>query len=210
MKEQPPTGDALGFGALRLQPSLVAAVTALGYEEPTPIQREAIPLLLEGRDLVGQAGTGTGKTAAFVLPMLDRLRQAAATKTRAARALVLVPTRELAMQVAEAVAQVRPRIAARRRAALRRRADGPADPRAAAAASTSSWRRRAARSTTCGGARSISAPSRSSCSTRPTRCSTWALPKTSTPSSPQRPRRARRRCLPRPGAAHRRPSPGGT
>jgi len=102
MKEQPPAGDALGFGALGLQPSLVTAVTALGYEEPTPIQREAIPLLLEGRDLVGQAGTGTGKTAAFVLPILDRLAKAGATKTRAARALVLVPTRELAMQVAEA------------------------------------------------------------------------------------------------------------
>ena len=102
MKEQPPTGDALGFGGLKLQPSLVAAVTALGYEEPTPIQREAIPLLLEGRDLVGQAGTGTGKTAAFILPILDRLARTGATKTRAARALVLVPTRELAMQVAEA------------------------------------------------------------------------------------------------------------
>ena len=102
MKEQPPTGDALGFGALKLQPSLVTAVTALGYEEPTPIQREAIPLLLEGRDLVGQAGTGTGKTAAFILPILDRLARAGSAKTRAARALVLVPTRELAMQVAEA------------------------------------------------------------------------------------------------------------
>ena len=102
MKEQPPTGEALGFGALGLLPALVAAVTALGYEEPTPIQREAIPLLLEGRDLVGQAGTGTGKTAAFTLPILDRLAKAGSTKTRAARALVLVPTRELAMQVAEA------------------------------------------------------------------------------------------------------------
>ncbi len=101
MKEQPPTDDA-GFGALKLQPSLVTAVTALGYEEPTPIQREAIPLLLEGRDLVGQAGTGTGKTAAFILPILDRLARAGSAKTRAARALVLVPTRELAMQVAEA------------------------------------------------------------------------------------------------------------
>ena len=102
MKEQPPTGDALGFGALKLQPSLVTAVTALGYEEPTPIQREAIPVLLAGRDMLGQAGTGTGKTAAFALPLLDRLASAGAAKTRAARALVLVPTRELAMQVAEA------------------------------------------------------------------------------------------------------------
>ena len=59
-----------GFDTLGLSASLVAAVTALGYEEPTPIQREAIPLLLAGRDLLGQAATGTGKTAAFALPLL--------------------------------------------------------------------------------------------------------------------------------------------
>jgi ATP-dependent RNA helicase DeaD len=106
------TEEGLGFGALGLAKPLVAAVTALGYEEPTPIQREAIPLLLEGRDLLGQAGTGTGKTAAFALPMLDRLTRdtagsggARSGKNRysSVRALVLVPTRELAMQVAEAV-----------------------------------------------------------------------------------------------------------
>lgn len=95
---------ALGFDALGLSSSLLAAVTALGYEEATPIQREAIPVLLSGRDLVGQAGTGTGKTAAFSLPLIHRL--AGATRggsTTQARGLILVPTRELAMQVAEAV-----------------------------------------------------------------------------------------------------------
>jgi ATP-dependent RNA helicase DeaD len=74
----------------------------LGYEEPTPVQRETIPLLLSGRDLLGQAATGTGKTAAFALPMLHRI----SGEKRAARqtsGLVLVPTRELAMQVAEAI-----------------------------------------------------------------------------------------------------------
>jgi ATP-dependent RNA helicase DeaD len=91
-----------GFAALELDPRLLAAVSALGYEEPTPIQREAIPPLLAGRDLLAEAPTGTGKTAAFALPTLQRIPigQAAAGSTSA---LVLVPTRELAMQVAEAI-----------------------------------------------------------------------------------------------------------
>ena len=93
--------DTSNFGSLGLAPSLVSAVTALGYEEPTPIQREAIPVLLEGRDVLGQAGTGTGKTAAFVLPMLHRLAKEGG-KRGTTRGFVLVPTRELAMQVAEA------------------------------------------------------------------------------------------------------------
>jgi ATP-dependent RNA helicase DeaD len=90
------------FASLGLTGELVAAVTALGYEEPTPIQREAIPLLLDGRDLIGQAATGTGKTAAFALPMLQRVAADPEAKHQA-RGLVLVPTRELAMQLAEAV-----------------------------------------------------------------------------------------------------------
>jgi ATP-dependent RNA helicase DeaD len=94
---------ASGFSSLGLAPKLVASVVALGYEEPTPIQREAIPLLRAGHDLIGLAGTGTGKTAAFTLPMLDRLAVHSARKTAGARALVLVPTRELAMQVSEAI-----------------------------------------------------------------------------------------------------------
>jgi len=77
-------------------------VAALGYEEPTPVQRETIPLLLEGRDLLGQAATGTGKTAAFALPMLHRIAQQKRSPRETA-GLILVPTRELAMQVAEAV-----------------------------------------------------------------------------------------------------------
>jgi ATP-dependent RNA helicase DeaD len=90
-----------GFAALALQPELLAAIGALGYEEPTPIQREAIPQLLQGRDLIGQAATGTGKTAAFALPLLQKL--AGDRDRRTPTALVLVPTRELAIQVAEAV-----------------------------------------------------------------------------------------------------------
>lgn len=93
-----------GFGSLGLHDALVGAAKALGYEEPTTIQREAIPPLLQGRDVLGQAATGTGKTAAFALPMLHRIgRMGDHEGPRAVRGLILVPTRELAMQVAEAV-----------------------------------------------------------------------------------------------------------
>jgi ATP-dependent RNA helicase DeaD len=94
--------DTDGFSALGLDAALVGALTSLGYEEPTAIQREAIPPLLAGRDVLGQAATGTGKTAAFALPLLHRIGRPSGTQ-RAVRALILVPTRELAMQVAEAV-----------------------------------------------------------------------------------------------------------
>src|SRR5436189_5729386 len=90
------------FAGIGLRKELAAAVAALGYEEPTPVQRETIPLLLQGRDLLGQAATGTGKTAAFALPMLHRIGEAKPAP-RQTCGLVLVPTRELAMQVAEAV-----------------------------------------------------------------------------------------------------------
>jgi ATP-dependent RNA helicase DeaD len=97
-----------GFSTLGLIDSLVEAVATLGYEEPTPVQRETIPLILSGQDLLAQAATGTGKTAAFALPMIQRLMDAddmphgRKAGKRRTRGLVLVPTRELAMQVAEA------------------------------------------------------------------------------------------------------------
>ncbi|MEV8046075.1 DEAD/DEAH box helicase [Streptomyces griseoluteus] len=91
----------VGFADLALAPEIQRALTALGYEEPTPIQQEAIPPLLEGNDLLGQAATGTGKTAAFALPVIQRI--AAEGKGNGPSALVLVPTRELAIQVSEAV-----------------------------------------------------------------------------------------------------------
>jgi ATP-dependent RNA helicase DeaD len=98
--------DPAGFDALGLRKELLAVLGDLGYEEPTPIQREAIGPLTEGRDLLGQAATGTGKTAAFALPLLQRLAAAGDLGEGAPRepaALVLVPTRELAGQVSEAV-----------------------------------------------------------------------------------------------------------
>jgi len=100
METDQPTND--GFAALGLNPALIAELTELGYEEPTAIQREAIPPLIAGRDVLGQAATGTGKTAAFALPLLHRIGAAGEGK-RTIRGLILVPTRELAMQVAEAV-----------------------------------------------------------------------------------------------------------
>ncbi|MDQ1653376.1 MAG: ATP-dependent helicase DeaD [Cryptosporangiaceae bacterium] len=93
--------ETIGFDGLGLRPELLAALASLGYEEPTPIQRESIPPLAAGRDLLGQAATGTGKTAAFALPILQRLE--AGRAGRAPIALVLVPTRELAMQVSQAL-----------------------------------------------------------------------------------------------------------
>src|SRR5438067_7042341 len=101
MPSKPPAADRGGFPSLGLGADLIATLTDLGYEEPTPIQRAAIPPLLEGRDLVGQAATGTGKTAAFALPVLQRiLREGGRVEPLA---LVLVPTRELAVQVSEAM-----------------------------------------------------------------------------------------------------------
>ena len=87
------------FGELGLRPELVEALTTLGYEAPTPIQERTIPRMLAGGDLIGQAQTGTGKTAAFALPILEKIDP----KKRETQALVLTPTRELAMQVAEAI-----------------------------------------------------------------------------------------------------------
>ncbi len=90
------------FETLGLSPPLLDAIRALGYEEPTPIQQAALPPLLAGKDLLGIAATGTGKTAAFALPLLQRLTPGARAPYTTS-ALVLVPTRELAMQVAEAI-----------------------------------------------------------------------------------------------------------
>jgi superfamily II DNA/RNA helicase len=88
------------FADLGLSDELLRAVTESGYDEPTPIQRQAIPSVLMNRDLIGIAQTGTGKTAGFVLPMIDILAQGR-SRARMPRSLILEPTRELAMQVAE-------------------------------------------------------------------------------------------------------------
>ena len=92
------------FNELNLSAPLLRAIAEAGYETPSPIQAKAIPPVLEGRDLMGCAQTGTGKTAAFALPMLDRLNAAKPRKPGAIRALILTPTRELALQIGESFA----------------------------------------------------------------------------------------------------------
>jgi ATP-dependent RNA helicase DeaD len=91
--------DDITFASLGLSDPLLETLEQLGYEAPTPIQARTIPALLKGRDLIGQAQTGTGKTAAFALPLLQQLD----LKSKATQALVLTPTRELAMQVSDAM-----------------------------------------------------------------------------------------------------------
>ena len=90
--------DDTTFADLGLAQPLLAALSDAGYERPTPIQRDAIPLALKGRDLIGLAQTGTGKTASFTLPMVHRLLGG----PRRTRVLVLTPPRELAQQVEKA------------------------------------------------------------------------------------------------------------
>ncbi|MFY7778803.1 MAG: DEAD/DEAH box helicase, partial [Elstera sp.] len=90
----------MSFADLGLSPEVVKAVTDAGYIDPTPIQEQAIPQVLMGRDLLGCAQTGTGKTAGFTLPMIDILANGRA-RARMPRSLILEPTRELAAQVSE-------------------------------------------------------------------------------------------------------------
>ena len=95
----------MSFDSLGLSADILRAVAEQGYQEPTPIQRQAIPVVLAGRDLLASAQTGTGKTAGFTLPLLQRLtaNPSNARGRRPVRALILTPTRELAAQVGENV-----------------------------------------------------------------------------------------------------------
>ncbi len=93
----------MSFSSLGLSAELVRAVSEKGYTQATPIQIQAIPVILEGRDILAGAQTGTGKTAGFTLPLLQRLNATPQGARRAVRALILTPTRELAAQVEESV-----------------------------------------------------------------------------------------------------------
>ena len=94
----------MNFEELNLAPAIVKAVLEQGYETPTAIQAQAIPAVLDGHDLLGGAQTGTGKTAAFALPILQRMLDAPKpTAEKRPRALILTPTRELAEQIADAI-----------------------------------------------------------------------------------------------------------
>ena len=175
------------FDSLGLSADLVRMVAEEGYETPTPVQAAAIPLVLEGRDVLAAAQTGTGKTAAFVLPILDRLRGQANTSFSPARhpvrVLILVPTRELAMQVDESVRTYGRTVPLRSTVVY---GGIPMDPQIKAlrggieilvATPGSAARPRRARRTPTW------ARSRSSSSTKPTGCSTWASCPTSRRSS---------------------------
>src|SRR3982750_586392 len=96
------SNETMDFAALGISEPVLESLRQMGFEEPTPVQSRAIPLLLEGRDVVAQALTGTGKTAAFGIPLVERID----TRRNAPQAVVLAPTRELAVQVAEHVSQL--------------------------------------------------------------------------------------------------------
>ena len=97
-------GQSASFSGLGLSQSTLKSLSAMGYSEPTPIQRKAIPIIMEGRDVLGLAQTGTGKTAAFGLPLVQKLQGVgSAREGKSVRALILSPTRELASQIAEAL-----------------------------------------------------------------------------------------------------------
>src|SRR6266508_4160570 len=93
----------MSFAELELDPSILKAIEACGYTEPTPIQAKAIPMAAAGHDLIDTAQTGTGKTAAFVVPALRRLISPSAGRGRGPRMLILTPTRELANQITDSI-----------------------------------------------------------------------------------------------------------
>jgi len=93
--------EFVDFGELKVSKKIAQALTDMGFEEPTPIQASAIPLLMEGKDIIGQAQTGTGKTAAFGIPIVEMINLKAGVQ-----ALVVTPTRELAIQVAEEISRI--------------------------------------------------------------------------------------------------------
>ncbi|MBR7887938.1 DEAD/DEAH box helicase [Marinomonas sp. A79] len=95
----------MSFSTLGLSPAIIKAVQDQGYQHPTPIQQQAIPVILAGKDLIATAQTGTGKTAAFVLPILEKLQHIQTRRSKRIKALIITPTRELAVQVASNVAQ---------------------------------------------------------------------------------------------------------
>ncbi len=180
------------FTDLGLAAPLLKALAAENYDTPTPIQAQAIPSVLEGRDLLGVAQTGTGKTAAFALPILQRLAaDQRPTPRKGCRCLVLSPTRELASQIARELPHLWPLPQADLDRRVRRRVAS------ASRSATLRQRRRRPRRHARPAARprstsalSCCRTSRSSSSTRPTRCSTWASSTTSASSSAHDPGQA--------------------
>ncbi len=142
----PETDPAMVFADLKLMRPLMDAITAAGYTHPTPIQEAVIPPALRGKDVIGQAQTGTGKTAAFLIPFLNRWRP---HTLKGPIGVVMTPTRELALQIATEADKLAPSSKFRCVAGLRRHRDAAAARTASPAAATSSSARRAGCSTTC-------------------------------------------------------------
>ena len=182
------------FDQLGLSPDILRAVREEGYTEPTPIQVQAIPLVLAGGDLLARAQTGTGKTAAFALPILERLKAQANTSFSPARhpirVLVVTPTRELAVQVGASF-KAYGRHTGLRTTVIYGGVPMPPQERDLLAGVEIVVARPAGSSTMPAARRSTSVRSRSSSSTRPTGCSTWASSTTSAGSSRCSPRAAR-------------------
>ena len=166
------------FAGLGLAQPLLRAIADAGYTIPTPIQLKAIPLVLAGGDLLAAAQTGTGKTAGFVLPILQRLSETAAAHpatTGRPRCLILTPTRELAAQVEESVRTYGKHVPLKSMVMFGGVGIQPQIAQLTQARSTSSSRLRAGCSTTRDSAPSICRASRFSSSTKATGCSTWAF-----------------------------------
>ena len=141
----PETDPAMTFADMKLIRPLFDAVTHAGYVHPTPVQEAVIPAALRGQDVIGQAQTGTGKTAAFLLPFMNRWRP---HKLKGPIGLVMTPTRELALQIATEAEKLAPSRHFRTVAGLRRRSAWASNSTASPAAATSSSARPAACSTT--------------------------------------------------------------
>jgi ATP-dependent RNA helicase RhlE len=167
----------MNFDELNLAPAILEAVREQGYTTPTPIQAQAIPAVLAGHDLLAGAQTGTGKTAAFTLPMLQRLSTTERLKSGrggvAVRALVLTPTRELAAQVEESVQTYGKNLSLTSAVIFGGVGMNP-QINMLKKAWTSWWPRRAVCSICSSRASWTSRRCRSWCSMKPTACSTWA------------------------------------
>ena len=172
------------FYGLGIAPKVLEALERMKFKVPTPIQHKAIPLAVEGKDIMGIAQTGTGKTLAFAVPMVQRLAQGAGN------GLVVVPTRELAIQVEETVEKVAVPFGIKT-AVLIGGASMEEQIRASSAARASSLPRRGASSTTCSGGPFASIRRASWSSMKRTACSTWASRRRSSRSCSRCPRTAR-------------------
>ena len=196
-KEEIQVTDSL-FAELGIIEPLCRALAAVDYQQPTPIQTQAIPQLLAGKDLLGIAQTGTGKTAAFAVPMLQRLSQSGPPAgSDTVRALILAPTRELAIQIGEDFEAYGKHLNLRVATIFGGVGQNPQASCVATRHRRAGRQRRGACSTSSVSVSRGSTRCRCSCSTKRTDCSTWASSATSDASCRPCRKRANRCCSPR-------------